>query len=176
MLLLEELPATAWRRIKRFAAYLTMSAALADDLRQEALFRAVDGTRHCPRNLDVVIFVYQTMRSIVYAERKSDRKQPTVQLELVGDREIREAMGPDDPGAEALMLMTERSAEIRMKILSLFDDDETTKLVMEGIMAEMEGEELCELAGIDATGLATRRRLIRRRVDKAYPSGWFHDA
>jgi RNA polymerase sigma-70 factor (ECF subfamily) len=36
----------------------------------------------------------------------------------------------------------------------------------------IEGEELRELTELDMTGYATKRRLIRRRIDKAFPQGW----
>jgi RNA polymerase sigma-70 factor (ECF subfamily) len=39
-------------------------------------------------------------------------------------------------------------------------------------MEEMEGKELRELVGLNEKDFATRRRLVRRRIDKAFPNGW----
>jgi hypothetical protein len=61
-------------------------------------------------------------------------------------------------------------------VLALFDDDPVAQVLVEGIMEDMEGQELCELAGIDTEQLATKRKLIRRRIDRAFPRGWHHDS
>jgi hypothetical protein len=39
------------------------------------------------------------------------------------------------------------------------------------MMEEMEGEELQELTELDATAYQSKRRLIRRRIDKTFPEG-----
>ena len=77
--------------------------------------------------------------------------------------------------AEDALIDQEELDRIKVSVLSLFDDDPTTKLVMEGIMADLEGSELRELAGIDENNLATRRKLIKRRIKAAFPKGWHHD-
>jgi len=35
-----------------------------------------------------------------------------------------------------------------------------------------DGEELRALVDLDRTAFASKRRLIRRRIDKAFPNGW----
>ena len=39
-------------------------------------------------------------------------------------------------------------------------------------MEEMTAEEMRELTGLDKTGYDSKRKLIRRRIDKQYPEGW----
>ena len=57
-------------------------------------------------------------------------------------------------------------------LLSLFEDDEIAQLILEGMMEGIEGEELRELTDLDNTAYQSKRRLIRRRIDKKFPKGW----
>jgi RNA polymerase sigma-70 factor (ECF subfamily) len=70
------------------------------------------------------------------------------------------------------MIEHEAAAELQHRILSLFDDDLGARTLVEGIMDGMEGKELQELLGMDEKEFATKRRLVRRRIDKAFPNGW----
>lgn len=175
MLRLGELSDDHWRRINRLALTLAQSEPDGNDLRQRAVLSVIEGNRRWPRAIDPVTFLYHAMRSLISSDRNAVKRANTVALELVDDTDIRASMGPDEPSAEDAALMEQRSALIRNSVLALFEDDETTKLVLEGIMADMQGNELCELAGIDASNLATRRRLIQRRIQKAFPRGWHYD-
>ena len=47
-----------------------------DDLLQEAFERAIDGSRNCPRHVDIVRFLAQAMRSIASDTTKALHKQP----------------------------------------------------------------------------------------------------
>jgi hypothetical protein len=64
------------------------------------------------------------------------------------------------------------TAAIHSAILSLFADDEIARLIVEGDMDDMEACEIRDLTGLDEKAYASKRRLIRRRIDKAYPKGW----
>jgi hypothetical protein len=57
-------------------------------------------------------------------------------------------------------------------ILNVFADDPTAQIIVEGIMEGMDGEELRALTELDDTAFGSKRRLIRRRIDKAFPKGW----
>jgi hypothetical protein len=46
------------------------------------------------------------------------------------------------------------------------------QVMVEGGMEGMEGEELREVTGLTKIAFASKRRLIRRRVEKAFPDGW----
>lgn len=60
---------------------------------------------------------------------------------------------------------------IRREIIALFDDDLEAQTIAEGTMDGMEGEELRSCTGLDEKAFATKRRLVRRRIDKAFPKG-----
>jgi hypothetical protein len=61
---------------------------------------------------------------------------------------------------------------MKRQILALFDDDPVAHLLVDGLFAEMEGNELQELVELNDRDFASKRRLVRRRIDKAFPRGW----
>ena len=61
---------------------------------------------------------------------------------------------------------------MRVCLLSLFEDDEIAQVILEGMMEGIEGEELQELTDLDNTAYQSKRRLIRRRINRKYPEGW----
>ena len=61
---------------------------------------------------------------------------------------------------------------MRLCLLSLFEDDEIAQVILEGMMEGIDGEELWKLTDLDMTAYQSKRRLIRRRIDKRFPRGW----
>lgn len=147
-----------------------------EDLLQEAFTRALD-SRVCPVHVDIVKFLAEAMRSIAHGENeKVERKLALVPLDDTGNRE-QGAWAVPDPAdnAEAGMVATEqarRYAAAVAAIMALFSDDPTAKDILEGTMEGMSADELRELTGLDKTGYDSKRKLIRRRIDKQYPEGW----
>lgn len=176
----DRLDAAAWGKIQRAATILAGSEAAGRELAQDAIGRAIIGDRQCPCDVDLVAFTVMVMKSIVSSAAKSARRSKRVPLDAVGDGQLLEAVQrAGQQTAEELLcaeeedqLFCERVASLKQQVLALFDDDDTTRFIVEGIMEGMEGAALCDLVAIDAKDLATRRRLIRRRIDKAFPDGW----
>jgi hypothetical protein len=81
---------------------------------------------------------------------------------------------PEEPGlnAEDAAIGKQNVAAIRNAMLALFDDDSQARDLVEGIMEGFSAGELRELTGLDETSYASKRRLIRRTIDKHYPEGW----
>lgn len=147
-----------------------------DDLLQEAYVRALD-SRACPSHVDVVKFLAEAMRSIAHGEaEKVAHKVTLVAIANAGGSDDEACAVPDDAGdAEARMIaaeQAERCIAVHAAIVALFDDDLIAQLVLEGMMEEMTAEEIRELTGLDKTGYDSKRKLIRRRIDKQYPEGW----
>jgi DNA-directed RNA polymerase specialized sigma24 family protein len=161
-------------RLRKIAIVYSRAGPLdPDDLLQEAFTRALDGTRRCPREVDVVRFLAEVMRSIASDARKALRRHPELRAEpLMVDGGL--AFDPADErlNAEEQSLAEERAESVRKVILELFQDDPVAQVLVEGIMEEMGGEELRLLTDLGKTGFASKRRLIRRRIDAAYPDGW----
>jgi DNA-directed RNA polymerase specialized sigma24 family protein len=162
-----------WGRLRKVAAAYARGRPIeADDLLQEAFRRALDGARHCPAHVTVVKFLAEAMRSIAHAEKEKGDNQPVlVEIARHGDSE---AVDPPDSrlDPEQLSMSSEATGIVKAAMLALFDDDPIAQIILEGMMEEMEGEELRELTELDATAYQSKRKLIRRRIDKAFPVGW----
>lgn len=160
-----------WARLKKVAHRLTFGRPVEpEDLLQMAYASALDG-RTCPANVDVVRFLAEAMRSIADGEvDKARRRVVLVPVPKTGENEDEEVEFPDDrPTVEERRISDENVAEMRGAILALFNDDPTAQDLVEGVMAEMTAEELRELTGLDQKAYDSKRRLIRRRIDAAYP-------
>jgi DNA-directed RNA polymerase specialized sigma24 family protein len=147
-----------------------------DELLQEAYLRALD-SRACPAHVDVVKFLAEAMRSIAHGEaEKVEHKATFVSIAATDGSEDQACSVPDEADdAETKIIAAqraERSVAVHATIVALFDDDPTAKLVLEGMMEEMTVEEVRELTGLDKTGYDSKRKLIRRRIDKEYPEGF----
>ena len=110
------------------------------------------------------------MRSIASEKREKSKRQGVV-VSIERDDGI-ESVIPSPPTVEETAIRDEEASRIRSAIISLFDDDETARDLAEGIMEEFTREELRELTDLDKTAYDTKRKLIRRRIQKTYPEGW----
>lgn len=161
-------------RLRKVASIYSRPQIGPMDLLQEAFVRALDG-RTCPAHVDVVKFLADAMRSIANGEgEKVEHRLPRVSIVSKTGETLPKALNSPDPApnAEEQLIREEDAAVVRGKILAIFDDDPVAQIIVEGMMEGMEGEELRDLAGLDKTAYDSKRRLIRRRIDKQYPEGW----
>jgi hypothetical protein len=160
-------------RFRRSSYYHSFGGARSPaDLRQEAVRRTAAGTRKCPRAVPVVVFLSGVMRSIASADRKALGRASGLAIVRRDDSGLTPEL--DDPrlSPEDRIIRNERCAELRKSVLALFEDDLVAQTLADGMMSEMEGKELRELVDLDEDGFATKRRFVRRRIDKAFPNGW----
>ena len=114
------------------------------------------------------------MRSIADGEaEKIENQVALTPIAQLGD----EQDGVVDPeelrlNAEDAAIGTQNVAAIHHAMLALFNDDSQARDLVEGIMEGFTADELRELTGLDETSYASKRRLIRRTIDKHYPEGW----
>jgi hypothetical protein len=161
-------------RLKRAAEYLSCGAARPPaDLRHEALRRAIAGSRKCPRNVRIITFLIGAMRSIAHADQKAFARGPQVSLEG-DDANCYTILDAADPriNPEQQIVQLEEISEIKNRVIALFEDDIVAQTLVEGQLDGMEGKELRELVGLNENEFATKRRFVRRRIDKAFPNGW----
>jgi DNA-directed RNA polymerase specialized sigma24 family protein len=169
---IEALPHAGWLRLHRIARALSRHTGIEPaDLLQEAFQRALDGSRRCPGDVDVLRFLAGVMRSIASdwckARRRWQRLQlvaPAAVLEVVmlQVRDLRPT--PDDALASE-----QEAARAITAIRGLFADDAVALRLLEGMLDGLEGEALRSLASLSETAFASKRRHIRRRIDKAFP-------
>jgi len=161
-----------WHRLNRVAAYWARYHRVEpDDLLQECLVRVFEGSRPWPLGLPIHNFMSGVMRSIGSDWKKARRRRPEVHL-ISDDGQLVDDPPDDCLNAEAAIKETQECQQIKRAILALFEDDLDAQTIVEGDMENMEGEELRHLTGLDLNAFASKRRLIRRRIDKAYPQGW----
>lgn len=150
------------------------------DLLQEAFFRALSGVRRQNPEVGIVPFLMGVMKSIASSELKARSRHPEIRLHKQmggGEHEVDQEIDLQDekPTPEQQVISDRAVANIKGKVLGLFEDDPVALTVLEGLMEEMEPREIQELAGLDEKSYATIRRLIRRRINKAFPEGWTHE-
>lgn len=163
-----------WARLRKVAHRYSFGRPIEpDDLLQEGFLRALD-SRKCPKHVDVVKFLAEAMRSIAHGEaEKAEYRLTLVSIDKTGDEQNQALDHKDpDPNSEETMVSEQDAALIRTALLALFDDDAIARDIVEGTMEDLSAEELRELTGLDKTAYDSKRRFIRRTIDKAYPEGW----
>jgi DNA-directed RNA polymerase specialized sigma24 family protein len=167
------LPVAGWLRLRKVAAMLCLRRPLdAEDLLQETFTRALNGSRKCPVHVDVVIFLAEAMHSIASDAAKARIRHPERRaIALITDDGL--TVDPPDcrPNAAEALESDREVRDITQAIVALFAEDPVAQVMVEGIMEGMEGEELREVTGLSKIAFASKRRLIRRRIEKAFPDG-----
>jgi DNA-directed RNA polymerase specialized sigma24 family protein len=172
--LIRALTDAQWLRLRKASAYFAWVCRLtADDLLQETFERALAGSRACPTNVDILRFLVQAMRSVANGEAEKVENEldivPIVQPGVL----VEGAVDPKDSkeSQEERMMAAESDEAIRQALLGLFPNDRQARDLVDGILAGYEGEELRALTDLDEKGYASKRRLMRRTIDKHYPQG-----
>ncbi|MDB5620420.1 hypothetical protein [Tardiphaga sp.] len=160
--------AADWSRIHSVAlSFMYGTGWDPDDLSQEAILRTLQGKRNCPTDVDLMKHLIDTMSSIADGERKKPRSSivhlPTMQPDI---EDAVDPASPDWNAEEKHFYQAQRS-----EILAIFDDDQTARDLVEGLLEGFDTDQLKELTGLDGTGYASKRTLIRRRLVKLRPKG-----
>jgi hypothetical protein len=151
--LISELPSKDKGKLFTIAEVLAGTRALdADDLYQEALRRALAGTRRCPRDVDIMPFFVQTMRSVAAQWIKARRDHI--------EEPVDETTGDDSPSAEEQMIFE----ELQTQVLDLFKDEPILLKVLKGMKDGERGQDLENLCGLDKKALGYARKIIRSRI------------
>jgi RNA polymerase sigma-70 factor (ECF subfamily) len=130
-------------RFKKASEYLSFGGARPPaDLRNEAIRRVAAGTRNCPRNIPIVVFLFGVMRSIASADRKAIKRAPKFAIVPKDDSAAANLLDGADPrlSPEDRMIQEEALAELKNTVLNLFEADVETQTLVEGLMDGMEGQ------------------------------------
>jgi DNA-directed RNA polymerase specialized sigma24 family protein len=169
---IEALPRIGWLRLHKVArAFCRHTGAEPDDLLQEAFRRALDGARQCPRDVDILRFLAGVMRSIASDWSKARKRRPEVSLLAPGGviEEVVARVRDPRPTPDDVLGGAQEADRMRRAVLDLFADDLVARALLEGIMDGRQGDDLRSRTGLSETAFASKRRLIRRRIDKAFP-------
>lgn len=170
-----------WLRLNKIAVIMALKCGIPEeDLLQESFVRALEGTRNCPSDVNVVRFLAGTMMSIASSDAKSFDRHPVFSLQ---NPKYENGHDHQTDLGDTMPLMTEDAeiaridlATIQKIIPPLFESDpEPIQLLVMGILEGMEKEELQEFSGLHGTEYSSARRLFRRRIEKAFPGGWTND-
>jgi DNA-directed RNA polymerase specialized sigma24 family protein len=119
-----------------------------DDLLQEAICRVLSGKRVWARRVPVRSFLVGVMRSIAW-EWKSEPHEVVVDA-------------PDPRCGESPIMASIDSA----KIVAMFADDLVAQKIVLGMMEGARGEELQRSSGLGKVEYESKRKKIRRRIEK----------
>jgi RNA polymerase sigma-70 factor (ECF subfamily) len=137
---------TALVKIARFYSQRTQYAH--EDLVQEAICRVLEGRRAWPRGLPGKVFLGGVMRSIAWEWKD----------ELV---ETESDAGDDGAGERGTNAWLDAKS-----ILAQFNDDPPAQTIVVGMMEGLRGEELEQASGLTDTEYQSKRKKIRRRLEK----------
>ncbi len=171
---IEAFSETDWARLRLAAQLYAIYPVEPEEVVQEALCRAIAGTRKCPRNVSVVRFVAEAIRSIAHDElRKVENRRDEVSVhdEALDDPD---AITPREtgPNAEERIISSEQIRGTEQRLLELFDGDDEAQLIVLGMLTGSEGAELREATGLDQTRFNSKRRFVRRTINNAIESGF----
>ena len=141
------------------------------DLLHEAVVRTLEGVRKWPKDVSLVVFLRESMRSIASEHWRRRRINPVVsESRLYGPSEECEGTVLDaakDPTADP-----ERdaaAAETIARIEKAFDGDPDALHVLAGMAMGKSPREIQEEGHMDARRYASTQRRIRRRLASMFP-------
>jgi len=163
---LRGLSVAACHRLDKIARVYAARCGLGpDDLLQEAVTRVFEGSRHCPRQVAVVPFLAQVMRSLCSDENKAQDRKPE-HLHLSGLEESGFELPDNSQTPEELWQSRQRAMALWNEIVALFQDDKLAVDVLEYRAAGYPAEEIRKDLGLDQTTYDSKLKFIRRRIDR----------
>ena len=159
------------RAARRFAFALNCGA---DDLVHDAIMQALDGTRRCPRDVPVIVFLIGAMQSRASSLRGRAKTSP---VDVILDATGTDGRPLFTPASTARNVEDWRLAkedyDARVTALeALYADDELALLFLMADLDETPKEEIMAMNNLDRKGYDTVRRRMRRKMDRRFPHGW----
>jgi RNA polymerase sigma-70 factor (ECF subfamily) len=166
-------------RLDKTAQYLGWKCRTdGGELVGEAVMRALNGDRRCPRDLAAVQFLIGVMRSLASEINEKRNSDPLARRTDDDPHALSGALAccaTEQPDPEETLMVTQQEETMQTlvrEIEALFIDDDEALRVLRGQMIGMSAEEIRRQGSIGRSAYNTARRRIRRRIDKAYPNGW----
>jgi DNA-directed RNA polymerase specialized sigma24 family protein len=143
-------------RLIRIASYYgRISSEEPDELVQEAICRVLAEKREWPRGLEKIRFLAGVIKSIA-----GDRKRVlsrNVSIDDVKEQEV------GDKGADERGIMAKIDLQ---RIMTYFDDDPIAQKILMAMAHGTRGEDLEQAGGLSPTEYESKRKKIRRRIEK----------
>ena len=135
------------------------------ELLREAICRALDGERNCPRDVSIMAFLGMTMKSIASHAREQGNRVVVADPPEPGSADATEST-PPSPEDEVI------AASMLRDIRAHLENDEEAMLVLMGWDEGLRGKALREATGLDQAGLDYAAKRIRAVARNLYPDGW----
>jgi len=157
-LAIRELSDTDVHRLLLIARGLIRGVGLdPKELLGEAITKLLDGSRKVPRSEKLMPVLVNAMRGIVWNERKL---HDNARVDS-GNDEALNSVANEQPTPEELL----RRKNLRAAVLEDFAGDDVAQAICEGwFFEDMSEKDLCDLTGLDATRLASKKRAITRKL------------
>jgi hypothetical protein len=141
------------------------------DLLHDAIDRALDGSRNWPRELPLLFFLRETMRSLA-----SEYRRKYVDGLIRNECDLPET--PD--GQSPLLAVVSESPSIEQdisarqtlaSILKLFEGDDQVLIILDAMARDASPDEIQRAGHMTPTQYSSAQKRIRRGLARAYPEG-----
>ena len=137
-----------------------------DDLLQEAIFSILSGNRKYPRNVPLISFFANTMKSIAYNERRKISEIITT----INDDSDNDYINNIAANDNAFDIEAAANQEIK-NIYDLFINDEDITMLLMAKYEELSPDETCKTLDWNRTQYDSVTRRLRRALNKYFPNG-----
>jgi DNA-directed RNA polymerase specialized sigma24 family protein len=139
-------------------------------LYNEAVCLTVLGKRKCPRDISLIAFLVETMRSLASHRREQLKKlKSTTKTGHGGD--VSEMQIPTDQHNPEKALIEQEDTDTVTAIYECLTADEEAQLVIMALADGKKGKELRDEIDIDQAAYDYAMRRIRRALAKKFPKG-----
>jgi RNA polymerase sigma-70 factor (ECF subfamily) len=147
-------------KLEKLAKSRSKRAGLGDwpELLQEAIFRALSGSRRWPNDVPLIAFLAEVMRSIASESvRRSVRTKPLTDEASGGSSLIANVPAPDRSAIARILLV---------RIEGQFAADPAVRSYLHGLYVGETAQETMLRTGLGASDYDAARKRFRRAVDK----------
>ena len=153
--------------------FAKLSELTAEELVQEAVMRALEGTRRCPADVPVIVFLGNAMKSIASsARRAASSPRLHVALDMTGTDGLAQVLESEQRSPEQCVLAREDFQGRIAALDALFAEDTEAQMLIEAIKDGAQGADICALWGWNSGQLATVRRRVRNTMLRHFPRGY----
>jgi DNA-directed RNA polymerase specialized sigma24 family protein len=163
-------------RLKRFAQLRSLRLPLLNwsDLLNEAIVRVLDGSRLWPPDVDFIVFLLQSIRSIASEQwRRIQRTPVTREADLPPANPVNtERASLDELGRDELNPEREVLAAFALRdVMTIFRADQHATAILVGLAEGDAPTDIQRRASMTSIQYASAQRRIRRALARAFPEG-----
>ena len=141
------------------------------ELLHDAIDKLLTGKRQWPRDVPILVFMRQVMRSLASEALRKTRTGPVmIEADLPqgenGETDYSAALS-DEPDAESQV----HARQVLRNIIALFAGDKAVLAVIEGLSLGLPPEDVQTRHRLTPTQFASAQKRLRRSINRNYPNG-----